>query len=363
MPSLLIPRDDGTAYIPIISHLSTASLEALQTQRDAMIRPQTMYWYPINFVIFNYGLWLLALVLKDYVLPSRHILGSRWTHLAKHQRTMIVYLLSILVTLIALTLQLSACGVFGLTFTPTNLKSIRCTATLISALYLFELTYREKMRFAMIVHHTLTVFACSFIAVLIDQTHDPSFFITANLWLLQATTEQFTFLALFGYRLQWTSSFLRPLLYFSSVQALVLKFASIIAIIYVWCKFQKDATSNKGYDYAWDVVMWLAAVGLMITQIWGSWVVWVMGSSLEARYEKTRAHRGDNSVYDNAAAAHTSDMEVAQKYESDLTQNIITPALLKDRFTPDKAPSSLYYSRTSSSDKTPTGEAFLDFTK
>jgi hypothetical protein len=252
-------------------------------------------------------------------------------------------------------------SIFKLEYTRLNMHLIRCTGALVSALYLFELIYREKMRPSMMIHHTLTVFATSYIAVQLDKTHDPSLFLTANLWLFQATTEQVTFLALFGYRLNWSPRLLRPLLRFTSIQTLVLKMVSVIAIVYVWFTFQKDIKDKDGYAVAYDVVIWLATIGLMSTQFWGSWVLWTMGNTLEARYAQKAAAqlRGPLGEMEKQQPQlqqqqqHYSSTSPPPPKSAPSTETtspfVITPTLmLHNRSKNDDSSSSHYYSHTSS---------------
>lgn len=225
-------------------------------------------------------------------------------------------------TFIAFVLQVASSSVFRLDFTVDKLEMIRTAVTLITVLYLFEMIYREKMRFAMLCHHCLTIFASGFMIVLLDKTQDPSFILTGTLWLFQATTEQLTFVALFGYRLEWKPRILRPMLQIAAIQSLLVKMASVIACIFVWFKYQKDEEVLPAYNRAWDVVIWLAAIGLMVTQFWGSWVVWVMGTSLEARYEKKRAERMEQAITLNRTPFVLKDKNLQTPGQTPMTEFI-----------------------------------------
>ena len=224
------------------------------------------------------------------------------------------------------------------------MNMIRASSALITSLYLFEMIYRERMRFAMLCHHCLTIFAIGFVMVLMDKTQDPSFVITGSLWLFQATTEQLTFVALFGYRLEWAPRVLRPMLRIAAVQSLLVKIASIGACIFVWFKYQKSSEVVPTYNHAWDVVIWIAALGLMITQFWGSWVVWKMGASLEARYESKKAQRG--ALYDQQLQ-QPSNTEIMLDVERSRSAVMVTPALSLHESINEC--SSLYYNSRSES--------------
>ncbi|EIW72766.1 hypothetical protein TREMEDRAFT_25944, partial [Tremella mesenterica DSM 1558] len=74
-----------------------------------------------------------------------------------------------------------------------------------------------------IIHHFLTIIAISFTVTMFEYTESMSFFISAVIWLFQATTEQFTFIGLLGYRLEWRVRTTSSLLKLASVQSLLTK--------------------------------------------------------------------------------------------------------------------------------------------
>ncbi len=140
------------------------------------------------------------------------------------------------------------------------------------------------MTYPMISHHAITCFAMSLSIVMLERLQDPSYALTALLWMYQATTEQTCFIALFLYRLSAPVKLLRPMFRISAVQSLVFKFASIAGTVYVWAKYQRKAHGEL--SKAWDGLFWTCTIGLAFTQVWGAWVVWTMGDSLEKRYQQ-----------------------------------------------------------------------------
>lgn len=255
----------------------------------------------------------------------------------------VIYALQVFITSLVLVIQLTASPVLKLNFTLWRVELVRVSANLIAGLYLVELLYRkcwcslwglfaadwifplvmfsgERMRLPMVAHHFLTIFVMSFIVVMLDRTHDPSFLLSGLIWIFQATTEQckftsspsealevqnltqtsflllsVTFIALAGYRLKWPAHRVCLLLRFSAIQSLICKVAAITGSIYIWAQWQSSNTSS--YGIANSIVVWIVTVGLAITQVWGSWVVWKIGDSLEERYrdqEKTEEACGAN---------------------------------------------------------------------
>ncbi|SNX87762.1 uncharacterized protein MEPE_06473 [Melanopsichium pennsylvanicum] len=278
---------------PILMHLSPASLEQVSKLITQKVTVETPYFFPIAFISLFFILYLLASLLHNLVLPLT--LRRQWSSIkSEHRRTMVIYILQILFTSTALILQLSVLPLLNLNFSVVRLNVLRASACLLAALYLFELVYRYRMTYPMIFHHLITCFAMSLSLVMLERLSDPSYALTGLLWIFQATTEQTVFAALFMYRLSAPVRILGPLFGFSAIQSLVFKFASIAATIWVWVKYQKPASAPL--YYAWDALYWICTVGLAFTQVWGAWVVWNMGNSLEKRYKQKQEQEQDHQV-------------------------------------------------------------------
>lgn len=270
---------------PILKHFSPASLEQISLLIQQKSSAETPYFYPIAFITLFFVLYLFAQILHNFVLP-RAIGGRRWYKEIKpeHRRTMVIYVMQIIVTAAALALQLSTSALLKNDFTVVSINILRAAGCLIAGLYIFELIYRYRMTYPMIFHHAITCFVMSLALVMLERLQDPSFALTSVLWMYQATTEQTSFLALFMYRLSVPAKTLRPLFRISAIQSLVFKFASIGGTVFVWSKYQRQ---GEGDLYrAWDGLFWVCTVGLALTQVWGAWVVWSMGDSLEKRYQQ-----------------------------------------------------------------------------
>jgi hypothetical protein len=92
---LVLRAGTNNALPPILSQISTSNLGGLEQGLNQKIHPQSMFWYPIDFVVYLFALWAVALCLHDYIIPSRFFLGCKWKACGNNRRTMIVYLLSI----------------------------------------------------------------------------------------------------------------------------------------------------------------------------------------------------------------------------------------------------------------------------
>lgn len=121
-------------------------------------------------------------------------------------------------TTIALALQLTpirwAFGYYAL----WEVKTIRTAGIMISSLYIFELIFRFNMRYPLsvvpdflalsllldsgelmsfsVIHHCFTILAISLSVTLVEYTQSPTYVVSGIIWLLQATTEQPTFIGL-----------------------------------------------------------------------------------------------------------------------------------------------------------------------
>lgn len=113
-----------------------------------------------------------------------------------NQRTTVIYVLNIVYTTLALALQLVASPTLAEDYTLLGAHCIKLVGLIISGLYLFELVYREWMRWPMLIHHFATLFAILFVGTAIDETLQPAYLVAGLLWLFQATTEQSVFVGL-----------------------------------------------------------------------------------------------------------------------------------------------------------------------
>ncbi|CEH16947.1 hypothetical protein CBOM_03029 [Ceraceosorus bombacis] len=282
-----------TMKAPLVALPSSKSLESTspETIRELdfvssdKIRPETPYWFSVNGLVLFAIFWILALVI-DMVLRILPMTRKRFTSLSwANQRTTVVYVLNIFFTTAALALQLAASPSFSGNFKSFHFEVGRAAVLIISELYLFELIYRAKMRPPMIAHHILTVFAISFTIILVDRRHDPAYLCCGLAWLFQATTEQTTFIGLFMYRMcPSRPRMVRHWLHFAAIQGLIAKLAATGLTLWVWAKWQRFDSTAIGRAYT--VILWIAMVALLATQVWGAMVTFSIGSTVEKRFKR-----------------------------------------------------------------------------
>jgi len=80
-----------------------------------------------------------------------------------NRRTSVIYILNIFYTTVALALQLAGSPAMRQEYTKTGTDCIIVASVIVSGLYLFEIIYRDSMRWPMLAHHFSTLFAIIFV--------------------------------------------------------------------------------------------------------------------------------------------------------------------------------------------------------
>ncbi|OCF55462.1 hypothetical protein L486_06946 [Kwoniella mangroviensis CBS 10435] len=229
---------------------------------DPTLYATALLGYFLIFYVVSNILWFIYFR-RSSVFPT---LGL------EHQKNVVMYTMNIIFTTIALALELVAAPAFAQRYALWEVQCLRTAGVLVSALYIFELIYKLKMRIPMIAHHFLSIIAISFTVTVFEYTQSMSYLISAVIWLFQATTEQPTFFGLLGYRLDWDRRTVSRILKIAAVQTFIFKSASAIGLVVYWEVHQNY--SYRPMDKAWNSMVFILAIGLMLTQIWGSWVTY-----------------------------------------------------------------------------------------
>ncbi|RXK42465.1 hypothetical protein M231_00019 [Tremella mesenterica] len=270
-------------------------------------------WDPTLYPIALLGLLLFYYVVANVIHRLYFWKDEVFAQLSlEYQKNVVVYTMNTIFTAIALALQLASTPAFAGHYTLWGLRCLRTAGTIISSLYCFELIHRLHMRIPMIIHHFLTIIAISFTVTMFEYTESMSFFISAVIWLFQATTEQFTFIGLLGYRLEWRVRTTSSLLKLASVQSLLTKSASAIALLVFWGL--KQRTMYRPIDVVWTALLWFVAIGLLLTQLWGSYVTWMIGHRVLSRHPRLQPgsiHPSSLDIYRNLAKRKPSQSSVS----------------------------------------------------
>ncbi|KAL8291968.1 hypothetical protein RQP46_001434 [Phenoliferia psychrophenolica] len=238
-----------------------------------------------------------------------------------NQRTCVMYILSIFYTAIVFALQMASVGMFLEHYTVSNIHCLKVAGTMIMTLYLFELTYRSVMRFQMLTHHFCTIFAVIFVIACMGATDDPSLFVTALCWGFQASTEQVQFAGLLMYRFKCSPRAVSSTLRFGAAQALIAKMCSSVYVFIWWG--QNQARHTHPTEIAFSVILVLAMSCLMVTQFYGSYVVWILSNSYEKKYFAGGAVRlGDRDGAKTPGSMESFTMPVP-RLRADVIYNIV----------------------------------------
>ncbi|WVF70458.1 hypothetical protein IAT40_005248 [Kwoniella sp. CBS 6097] len=226
------------------------------------------------------------------------------------QKNVTMYFMTIVFTAIALALQLVGSPGFHGEWHYWEIRCVRLAGVLTVALYIFELVFRFNMRLPLVAHHVLTIFAISLGVTTLEYTQNPCYMLSGIIWLFQATTEQPTFIGLMGYRLKWRKETVAWILKVSSIQTFVFKAASALALLVYWGLHQNY--TYRSMDIAWTVFVWIIAIGLFLTQIWGSYVTYIIGVRI-LRKRPAAPERTDSNASSDTQVSEVADISDVEK--------------------------------------------------
>ncbi|BGP44477.1 hypothetical protein JCM10450v2_000291 [Rhodotorula kratochvilovae] len=257
--------------------LSDKSIKELGKAKLTLVIPTTIPFFSVPTFVFFILLYLsakatergLARYSKDYRRLS-----------PANQRNTVTYVLNTVYTTVALILQLIAAPVLAHSYTQLGFQSITLTAAIISALYVFEVIYRDFMRPSLLAHHFCTLLAIISLFVTIEKTFHPEIVTVGAIWLFQATTEQSVFIGLLMYRLGCSARNTRWMLRFAAVQSFLCKFAFAIYLI-VEHSLRLVQFHSDPRDVYFSIIVYLVGSLLLATQVYGSWAVWAISLKLD----------------------------------------------------------------------------------
>ncbi|KAK8865951.1 hypothetical protein IAR55_001100 [Kwoniella newhampshirensis] len=280
-------------------------LEVALSDGDAHSWDPTLY--PTALLGYLLFFYVVSHVLQFIYNTRSHVFCSLSL---EHQRNVVIYTMNITFTFIALALELVATPAFAGRYALWEVQCLRTGGVVVSGLYVFELVYRLKTRIPLIIHHFLTIFAISFTVSVFEYTQSMTYLISAVVWLFQATTEQLTFVALIGYRLDWDGRVVGRMLKIAAIQTFVFKSASAIGLIVYWGLHQ-DYT-YRSVDKAWTAMVFIIAMGLLLTQIWGSWATYTLGRRVTGTPSLLPRSESSQDSPESKSGHKRSDSEVSQ---------------------------------------------------
>ncbi|WVQ97456.1 hypothetical protein IAU59_004569 [Kwoniella sp. CBS 9459] len=226
------------------------------------------------------------------------------------QKNVTMYFMTIVFTAVALALQLVGSPAFHGEWHYWEIRCVRLAGVLTVALYIFELVFRFNMRLPLVAHHILTIFAISLGVTTLEYTQNPCYMLSGIIWLFQATTEQPTFIGMMGYRLKWRKETVAWILKISSIQTFIFKAASAVALLVYWGLHQNY--TYRPMDIAWTAFVWIIAIGLFLTQSWGSYVTYIIGVKI-LRKRPAIPERTDSSTSSDTQSSKLSDLSDVEK--------------------------------------------------
>ncbi|RKO82714.1 hypothetical protein BDK51DRAFT_26618 [Blyttiomyces helicus] len=120
---------------------------------------------------------------------------------------------------------------------------------------------------------------------MLEKTGNPVFLSLGVVFLLQATTEQSTFIGLLMYRFKCNPYLVSRAMYFAAIQTFIAKLASMLYTVYLWVNHLVHL--DGVYYQSFNVVFVLSAAGLLGTQIYGVMVLAKIGQSVERKRRST----------------------------------------------------------------------------
>ncbi|GAA5997227.1 uncharacterized protein JCM10292_000112 [Rhodotorula paludigena] len=257
--------------------LSERSIKELGKVKLTLVFPTTVAFFSVPTFVFFFLLYVGAKACEAGL--------SRWSRPYRklspaNQRNTVTYLLNTFFTTVALILQLVASPVLAHEYSQRVVQAITLTAAIISALYLFEMAYRDFLRPSLLAHHICTLLAIFSLFVAIEKTYHPAIVTVGTIWLFQATTEQSIFIGLLMYRLECGARWTRRVLRFAAVQSLLCKFAFAVYLL-IEHSLKLVHFTAVPTDVYFSVVVYLIGMLLLTTQVYGSWAVWAISLKLD----------------------------------------------------------------------------------
>jgi hypothetical protein len=247
--------------------------------------PFQYQWSSINFFL---AIWLLSGLFRQALLYTKKldINNSFYSLDEDKKRNVITYIMEVLLTTLAFILQIY--GSLDILFrnedstSQTRYDWMVFSIQVIAVLYVWELCYREKIGWPLLVHHLVTL--------LLIQLATASYFDTNNIvWIrfaillgFYATTEQISFVALFFFRLNLYPEWHGILFYAAAAQAFVLKtIVTIAAIGYTIVSFYvsddlDDDTTN--WKWFWRICFLPLLLVLYASQLYACKILYALGS-------------------------------------------------------------------------------------
>lgn len=198
------------------------------------------------------------------------------------QKNMVVYYMELIFTtavLVAMTtgsvpMVFLEAGTYPIDF----LKLAYYSASFVATLYVYEIIYKDRIRFSLLSHHLASIFlVMNGLTLFVERDYNYDILRSGALLSMQALTEQPTFLGLIMYRFnhRWTAGTLK----FAAILSVVLKNLCIVGAGYYWV---------KANDLVYWIVFPVIVLVMFLSQMYANYVVWSLGVRFERKQLKRR---------------------------------------------------------------------------
>lgn len=270
-------------------------------QMEALYQPYDLYsmtqypWWCLNYFFF---FWLVSNLMQTFLLriPIESI-QKPFENLDYDKRNnVIIYAVQLLGTTIALIAQLygSADIIFlwKETTTESHWNSMNFSIQLIAILYTWELIFRKKIGLPLLVHHLCTILLIQLATASFFDTHDILYIRFAILMGFHATVEQFTFVALFFFRLNLFENWQAFWFLLSTAQSLILKTSvtTVCVVYYVVLLCDGGLTFDTNWSRFWTISSLPLLACLYGAQLYACMILYKLGKRCQvaANFDVTR---------------------------------------------------------------------------
>ncbi|CAG8438748.1 8495_t:CDS:2 [Acaulospora morrowiae] len=245
-----------------MNSLDPQQLQELKQISDDKVKQVTYYFFTVNHVILFLAFYVMAKLLE--IVLKR--IDSKIS--PTHMRNCVTYILQIIFTTAGLVILIMIHRLYGKDWTYRDYRLLQLATLIIMDLEKLDVSPEG-------------------IAL-----------------LFQATTEQATFVGLLFYRIKpnWAKVVLR----FSTFQVLIAKLGTLAWCYFMWKRDMIGNYKNSPFDKAWDIIFPIVGLILVWTQIWSTYVVWVISS--KKKPEKNLEVKG-GSEKESSATEVRSDNE------------------------------------------------------
>jgi len=239
---------------------------------------EDMSWFAANmcyYILFCYAFCEATSLLLNTYLPAYR------EHTWRNKRNMDTYVLEVFASTVALIM---CCGwgmkVIVKKFDINDIIVARAGLCIMAALYLFEISYRIRMNWQLLLHHLLSILLSILTLDATVNTGDIRLMAAGTLMGFCAITEQPSFVGLFLYRIK--SKHASFVLKLSAVNSLVFKMMAVGGSYYVFIEAlffeNKSFFPGQSWFTALKVIIFILIPTLIGTQIYGASILWLLGN-------------------------------------------------------------------------------------